>query len=96
MLGLAACAPELTLRGRQSLLLEEGIGQNSRTTGWLLVVNDADTPPDQLVWSVSDSRFVLAGSGAERQLVIKSGAKFDFESEGQLIEVAITDIPEIA
>ena len=90
MLGLAACAPELTLRGRQSLLLEEGSGQNSRATGWLLVVNDADTPPDQLVWSVSDSRFVLAGSGAERQLVIKSGAKFDFESEGQLIEVAVS------
>ena len=90
LLGLVACAPELTLRGRQSLILEEGTGQKVRATGWVLLANDADTPLEQIVWSVSDSRFELTGSGAERMLVVKPGAKFDFESEGAVLEVAVS------
>ncbi len=88
-MGLVACAPELTLRGRQSLILE-GTDQKVRATGWVLLANDADTPLEQIVWSVSDSRFELTGSGAERMLVVKPGAKFDFESEGAVLEVAVS------
>jgi hypothetical protein len=90
MLGLVACAPELTLRGWQSLILTEGIGQQTRETGWLLVAQDADTPPEQIIWSVSDSRFALTGDRAERALTVKPGALFDFETEGQLLEIAVS------
>ena len=47
--GLVACAPELTVRGQQSLVLREGTDQQARETGWLLVAQDADTPPDQMI-----------------------------------------------
>lgn len=80
---LAACAPELQLQGRQMLQLVENSPSTAAPTGWLVIATDADTPSDQLEWSVTDRRFVLQDSpdGNGKLMAVRAGQQFDFEAE---------------
>ncbi len=48
-----------------------------------MIATDADTPSDQLEWSVTDRRFVLQDSpdGNGKLLAVRAGQQFDFEAE---------------
>jgi hypothetical protein len=72
---LAACAPELQMQGRQKLRLVENSPRPAALTGWSVIATDADTPSDQLEWSVADRRFILQDSpdGTGKQLAVRAG-----------------------
>ena len=80
---LAACAPELQMQGRQTLRLVENSPSTAALTGWSVIATDADTPSDQLEWSVADRRFILQDSpdGTGKLLAVRAGQQFDFEAE---------------
>lgn len=85
---LAACQPVIARYGQQSLSLQENQATGGEI-GLSFDATDADTPQDQLVWGVSDTRFELRQKSDGRQyLVLKDGETLDYEDsrnpDGQL------------
>ena len=98
-------APDLSVTGRQTLTLNEGISVVG-DTGFAVGADDPDAG-DHVTYAVDDHRFEIVGG----RLRVKAGQRFDFETEpvvimtvtatdrGQLtdsqrVTVAITDIDE--
>ena len=77
--------PFLALRGTQTLALREG-QSSSAVTGIQVIAADPDK--DDLTFTLSDDRFEIR----DRQIAVKEGKDFDFESEPSItLEVTASD-----
>ena len=77
--------PFLALRGTQTLALREG-QSDAAVTGIQVIAVDPDG--DELQFSVNDDRFEVR----DKQIFVKSGSSFDFETEPSItLEVTASD-----